>query len=419
MMVPGYRAPDIFYQKKKSHDNTDIISRLKRDILLTKTVHTRQASNKCYQYHRDTSSNNDIVPNMSVDDLLSLSFPLSEAVDFMETSKTFYIPLTQQECSQVEQTPVPITQDMDFYFNIVTVINFLTSLINAIIISICYKKCKDLLAGILTVTMDTMQQNQQVQALRFSDNELSTATNVDTTTLNSNNTDYFQFSTQWIILIVFLSILLLLVLYWIFVLLIVPLTRKSSICRYLFPCRKPYGNFLTPAMDIFLDVVHVPSGEQIRVFLTMIIAPPCSLSFTGLVQIQNFRLSRKHLLSTLHLDWHNCVLHYNDHVITLPPQGTAFSFQPNLLTTFSRPGPYNIQLLTRHVDALLEIAHALDLDFITASDLLVFPHRNPVNPLCPYQQIHDEVLSMKPLSDTPSASDPTLIDSASQNEQFV
>ena len=308
---------------------------------------------------------------------------------------------------------------MDFYFNIVTVINFLTSVINAIIISICYKKCKDLLAGILTVTMDTLQQKQQVQALRFSDNELSTATNVETTTVNSNNVDYFQFSTPWIILIVFLSILLLLVLYWIFVLLIVPLTRKSSICRYIFPCHKPYGNFLTPATDIFLDVVHVTSGEQIRVFLTMITAPPCSLSFTGSVQIQNFRLSRKHLLSTLYIDWHNCILHYNDHVITLPPEGTAFSFQPNLLTIFSRPGPYNIQLLARHMDALLQIPHASDLDFITASDLLVFPHRNPVNPLCPYQQIHDEVLSMMPLSDTPSASDPTLIDSASQNEQFV
>ena len=150
---------------------------------------------------------------------------LSEAVDFMETGKTFYIPSTQQVCPRLEQFPVPITQDMDFYFNIVTVINFLTSVINAIIISICYKKCKDLLAGILTVTMDTLQQKQQVQALRFSDNELSTATNVETTTVNSDTVDYFQFSTPWIILIVFLSILLLLVLYWIFVLLIVPLTR--------------------------------------------------------------------------------------------------------------------------------------------------------------------------------------------------
>ena len=165
---------------------------------------------------------------------------------------------------------------MDFYFNIVTVINFLTSVINAIIISICYKKCKDLLAGILTVTMDTLQQKQQVQALRFSDNELSSAINVETTIVTSNNLDYFQFSTPWIILIVFLSILLLLALYWIFVLLILPLTQKSSICRYIFPCRKPYGNFLTPSTDIFLDVVHVTSSEQIRVFLTMITAPPCS-----------------------------------------------------------------------------------------------------------------------------------------------
>ena len=94
-------------------------------------------------------------------------------------------------------------------------------------------------------------------------------------------------------------------------------------------------------------------------------------------------------------------------------------FNQNLLNTFSRPGPYNIQLLTRHMDALLQIPHALDLDFITASDLLVFPHKNPVNPLCPYQQIHDEVLSMMPLSDTPSVSDPTLIDPTSQTEQFV
>ena len=171
---------------------------------------------------------------------------------------------------------------MDFYFNIVTVINFLTSVINAIIISICYKKHKDFLASILTVTMDTLQQKQQVQALCFSDDELSTVT-VDTTTVDSNATDYFQFTITWIILIVFLSILLLLILYWIIVLLIVPLTRRSSICRYLFSCHKPYGNFLTPATDIFLDIVHVASGEQIRVFLTMITAPPCSLSFTGSV----------------------------------------------------------------------------------------------------------------------------------------
>ena len=176
---------------------------------------------------------------------------------------------------------------------------------------------------------------------------------------------------------------------------------------------------MTPATDLFLDIVHVNSGEQIRVFLTTITTPACSLSFTGSVKISNFRLSKKNLLTTLYIDWHNCLLHYNDHIITLPSKGTAFSFQPNILTSFDRPGPYNIQLLARHMDALLQVPHSSELDFVTASDVLSFPYRHPVNPTCPYQQVHDEVLNLMPLSDTPSASDPTLIDSAGQREHFV
>ena len=66
------------------------------------------------------------------------------------------------------------------------------------------------------------------------------------------------------------------------------------------------------------------------------------------------------------------------------------------------------------MDALLQIPHASELDFVTAPDLLSFPYRHPVNPSSPYQQVHDEVLSMMPLSDAPSASDPTLIDSSEQ-----
>ena len=61
--------------------------------------------------------------NVTVDNLLSLSFPLSEAVDFMETVKTFYIPLTQQVCKQPVSIPLPLTQHMDFYFKILTGIN--------------------------------------------------------------------------------------------------------------------------------------------------------------------------------------------------------------------------------------------------------------------------------------------------------
>ena len=89
----------------------------------------------------------------------------------------------------------------------------------------------------------------------------------------------------------------------------------------------------------------------------------------------------------LHIDCHNYLLHYNEHVIMLPSKGTAFSFQQNLLTSFIRSGPYNIQLLARYMDSLLQIPHALELDFITVSDLLTFLYRNPVNPTCPYQKI--------------------------------
>ena len=315
-----------------------------------------------------------------------------EAVDFMETGRIFYIPSTQQACKPPVGFSVPLLQDMDFYFNVVTVINFLTSIINAVVITVCYRKHKDLLSVIFMVATETMQNSKGTQALKLNDNDITTIDSLITKVNHStNNTQYF-YSTLWIFLIVLLSMLTIFALNCIFILIIRPLTRMSSACWYILPWYKLHDDFLLPAMDVFLDVVHVSSGEQIRVFLTMIAAPACSLSFIGSVKISNFWLSRK---------------------------GTAFSFQSNLLTSFSRPGPYNIQLLARHMDALLQIPHSSELDFITASDLLSFPYRHPINPSCLYQQIHDEVLHMMPLSDTPLTSDPTLIDSSEWQEQFV
>ena len=205
--VPDYRAPDISYKKKPTCENPETIYRQKRSLPLN---------------------------NVTVDDLISLSFPLSEAADFMETGRTFYIPSTQQVCKSSMDLSVPITQDMNFYFNIITVINFLTSIINAIIISVCYKNHKNLLSGILTVVMDTMEQ-KKVQALRLSDNELSTTNSLDVTFGTNNDTDYINInvSIPWIFLMVLLSLLIIFTLYWIFDLLIRPLTRKSSICRYI------------------------------------------------------------------------------------------------------------------------------------------------------------------------------------------
>ena len=124
----------------------------------------------------------------------------------------------------------------------------------------------------------------------------------------------------------------------------------------------------------------------------------CSEHFQEISQQVEDSLTKKNLLTMLYIDWHNCLLHYNEHVITLPSKGTTFSFQPNLLTSFSRQVCITYKLLARHMDALLQIPHASESDFVTASDLLSFPYRNPGNPSCPHQQVYDEVLSMMPLS---------------------
>ena len=273
------------------------------------------------------------------------------------------------------------------------------------------------MSGIVTVAMKTLTHLRETQALQLQDDILMTYDPV--TFVNSGTTDTQMYSMPLMFLIALISMIVTFVLYWDFVLIIKPLMSKSNTCRYIFPCSRSHTDFLTPATDLFLDIVHVNSGEQIRVFLTTITAPACSLSFTGSVKISNFRLSKKNLLTTIYIDCHDCLLHYNDHVITLPQKGTAFSFQPNLLTSFDRPGPYNIQLLARHMDALLQVPHSSELDLVTACDILSFPYRHPINPTCPYQQVHDEVLNLMPLSDTPSASNPTLIDSAGQHEHFV
>ena len=359
--VPEYRAPDISYQKKSLDVLRSSNSKVRkcRNIPDTQVVHT----------------------NVTVDDL-SLLFPLSEAVDFMETGKTFYIPSTQQVCKRPSHVSLPITQNMDFYFNIVTIINYLMSVINAIVLTICHRKRKDLLSGIVTVAMEALTHPKETQALQLRDDILTTDDTV--TSVNSSTIDTQMYNMPFMFLIALITMILTFALYWMFVLIIKPLMSKSNACRYIFPCSRSHTDFLTPATDLILDIVHVNSGEQIRVFLTTIIAPACSLSFTGSVKISNFKLSKKNLLTTLYIDWHNCLLHYNDHVITLPQKGTAFSFQPNLLTSFDRPGPYNIQLLARHMDALLQIPHSSELDFVTASDILSFPYTHPVNPTCPY-----------------------------------
>ena len=115
--------------------------------------------------------------------------------------------------------------------------------------------------GIVTVAMETMTHPKEMQALQLSDDVFFTDNPV--TYINSSTTDTQIYSMPLIFLIVLLSMLVIFSLYWIFVLIIRPLMSKSNTCRYIFPCYRSHTDFLTPATDLFLDIVHVNSGEQI------------------------------------------------------------------------------------------------------------------------------------------------------------
>ena len=125
---------------------------------------------------------------------------------------------------------------MDFYFNIVTIVHFLTSVINAIVLGICYRKDKDFLSGVVTVAMETMTNTKGTQALQLSDDDFTTDHPV--TRVNSSTIGTQVYSLPWIFLIVLLSMLVIFALYWIFALIIRPLMRKSNTCRYICDMRR-------------------------------------------------------------------------------------------------------------------------------------------------------------------------------------
>ena len=83
-------------------------------------------------------------------------------------------------------------QSMDFYFNIVTIINFLTSVVNAIVLTICYRKRKDFLSGIVTVAMEALKHPKETQVLQLRDDILTTDDPV--TFVNSGTTDTQMYS---------------------------------------------------------------------------------------------------------------------------------------------------------------------------------------------------------------------------------
>ena len=79
------------------------------------------------------------------------------------------------------------------------------------------------------VVMEMMEYTKGVKALKLSVDELIKMNNPVTTIYPSDNTHY-SYTTPWIFFIVLLSMLTIFALYWIFILIVRTLTRKSSIC---------------------------------------------------------------------------------------------------------------------------------------------------------------------------------------------
>ena len=153
-----------------------------------------------------------------------------------------------------------------------------------------------------------------------------------------------------------------------------------------------------PVTDIFLDIIHIYSGKQIRLYLTTISAPASALGFTGTVKLKNFKIITRKFQIFVDIDWHNCLLLYNNFIIPLPERGTAVPFQPNLLTDFNLQGPYNIVLLARHLDTMIQIPHLDNQEFMQSEEKLHFPVESP------YKKIHDEVRKLMPLASSVATS---------------
>ena len=197
---------------------------------------------------------------LPVAELMQISFPMCDAVELMDSGVPYEIVSDQATCSQGCNT-IPITENPDFYFNIVTIVNFIAAVTSGFIVTCCYTKRQHLLTMVANSVLQTMEHAKQAKALKLTEDEPIDTTEVPTTP--SVVLEYMnnKFTTPWIFLIVLLSLLTLFACYWIIVLILIPMTRKSSVCRFLFPCRTWNNDFLTPATDILLDIVHIQSGE--------------------------------------------------------------------------------------------------------------------------------------------------------------
>ena len=375
--------------------------------------------------------------------LAAQQFPLREAVQKMETNEIIYIgpilPSTDSisipEEGFVEENKnittdksgkTNIINKMDtplsnFIFNVITLLNALLHCV--LLIMMRFSFCRG--GWFHNVVGDIVQAvllQKSANAVRLLDPLIHTPTEPqpildipipDNTQTEKPNTDLSfldifgqvaEMSSVMEIFLIIMSLLLTPLLLWcIFKYILTPLFHKSNIFRQL--CLSCFHNSSLktfPVTDIFLDIIHIYTGQQIRIYLTTITAPACALAFTGSVKLKNFWLLTRKFQQFVDIDWYNCLLLYNDFIIPLPNRGTAFPFQPNLLTDFAKKGPYNIVLLARHMDTLIQIPHTDNYDFLPSIEKLEFPIPSP------YTKVHDEVKALMPLASSVAITPNTL-----------
>ena len=358
-------------------------------------------------------------------------FPLSEAVYKMETQEPIYFgPILPAPFSAnffEDDIEVSVTSDnppqenivvntMDkpmsnFLFNIITLMNTLLHFGMIIFIRISLKP-----GGMfhnIMLQMIHLSMTKPVKAVRLTAPLVPTPSEKpqfildipileDDTYTTESPSDTLQDISPMIsfskTVTIFIGILFRCLIIWaLFKIFILPLFFKSTMCRQLcVSCLHSSQTRRAPITDIFLDIIHIYTGKQIRVYLTTISAPASALGFTGTVKLKNFKIITRKLQIFIDIDWHNCLLLYNNFIIPLPERGTAVPFQPNLLTDFTLQGPYNIVLLARHLDTMIQIPHLDNQEYMlseeTSAEKLHFPIESP------YRKIHDEVKRLMPLA---------------------
>ena len=262
--------------------------------------------------------------------LAGQQFPLAEAVQKMETQEPIYIgpilPAQQiQPNEPVEDIIMPVQIDnsldensiidtMDkplsnVLFNIVTLINTLMNLCLMMFIR-CSFRPGGLVHNLVVqmIHMSLLDKIEKAHSVKLVDPLIAPPTEptvplLDLPILESEdrlNSDPDPTTPpiveQMIPLIAFSKtimillgiIFLCLVVSTIVKVLILPLFFKSNICRQLFlSCVHNSQLRKANTTDIFLDIVHIFTGKQIRIYITTIAAPASSLAFMGSVKLKN------------------------------------------------------------------------------------------------------------------------------------